>query len=111
MSKSYSFPMHANILYALDRHNNIAPGARFSLLDAAILCFVKSFHENCQPFYISNKELSSIFLADANTIQRSLDRLVAAGLITKRKEYVGKVPRRYLDYCPEAVDMLLREVY
>lgn len=100
--------MHSTIMYALNKHNNLLPDPRLTLMDGAILCLAKSFYETDQKLYMSNKELGNLFLADPGTIQRSIDRLSAAGLITKEKEYIGAKQRRYLTYKPEAVANLLR---
>ena len=103
----FNFQIHSTIMYALNNHNNLLPSPRLTLLDGAILCLAKSFYETDRKLYMSNKELSKLLLSDPCTVQRSIDRLVAAGLISKEKEYAGSKPRRYLTYKPDAVGNLL----
>lgn len=106
----FNFQMHSTIMHALNKHNNLLPSPRLTLLDATILCLAKSFYETDRKLYMSNKELSKLLLSDPGTIQRSIDRLVAAGLISKEKEYIASKQRRYLTYKPEAVANLLNLV-
>ena len=94
----YNFTLHLNIMHAINTHNNIMPGDSLTFLDGALICFVKSFQDNNQPFYISNKELANIFIANESTIQRSINKLTRIGLIQSEKLYLGKQPRRYLTY-------------
>lgn len=103
----FNFQIHSTIMYALNNHNNLLPSPRLTLLDGAILCLAKSFYETDRKLYMSNKELSKLLLSDPGTVQRSIDRLVTAGLISKEKEYAGSKPRRYLTYKPDAVANLL----
>lgn len=103
MWTSYNFSLHSDIMYAIDRHNSIMCGERLTFLDAGILCLVKSFTESNKPFYMSNQEMKKLFASDPGTIQRSIDRLISKGLITKEKEYVNMRQRRYLIYQPDAV--------
>lgn len=103
----FNFQMHSTIMHALNKHNDLLPSSRLTLVDATILCLAKSFYETDRKLYMSNKELSKLLLSDPGTIQRSIDRLVAAGLISKEKEYVASKQRRYLTYKPEAIQNLL----
>ena len=106
----YNFQIHSSIMLALNKHNDLLPNPRLTFLDGAILCLAKSFYESDRKLYMSNKELSKLFLSDPCTIQRSIDRLVTAGLLTKEKEYMASKPRRYLTYKPDAVGNLLNLV-
>ena len=106
----FNFQIHSTIMYALNNHNNLLPSPRLTFLDGAILCLAKSFYEADRKLYMSNKELSKLFLSDPCTIQRSIDRLITAGLISKEKEYIASKQRRYLTYKPEAVNNLLNLV-
>ena len=106
----FNFQIHSTIMYALTKHNDLLPNPRLTLLDGTILCLAKSFYETDRKLYMSNKELSKLLLSDPGTIQRSIDRLVTAGLISKEKEYVGSKQRRYLTYKPDAVGNLLNLV-
>lgn len=103
----FNFQIHSSIMYALNKHNDLLPNPRLTLLDGAILCLAKSFYETDRKLFMSNKELSKLLLSDPGTIQRSIDRLIQAGLISKEKEYIGSKPRRYLTYKPEAIQNLL----
>ena len=106
----FNFQMHSTIMHALNKHNDLLPSPRLTLLDATILCLTKSFYETDRKLYMSNKELSKLLLSDPCTVQRSIDRLVTAGLISKEKEYVASKQRRYLTYKPEAIQNLLNLV-
>ena len=97
-------------MYAINKHNDLLPDPRLTLLDGAILCLAKSFYEADRKLYMSNKELGKLFLSDPGTVQRSIDRLIKAGLITKEKEYIASKQRRYLTYKPDAVGNLLNLV-
>lgn len=106
MVPAYNFQMQSNILYALNKHNELIPTPHLTILDAAILSLSKSFFETGNKLFMSNKELGRLLLADPGTVQRSIDRLMAAGLLKKEKEYIGAKPRRYLLYQPDAVQRL-----
>lgn len=106
----FNFQIHSSIMHALNNHNNLLPSPRLTFLDGAILCLAKSFYEADRKLYMSNKELSKLFLSDPCTIQRSIDRLITAGLLSKEKEYIASKQRRYLTYKPEAVNNLLNLV-
>jgi predicted transcriptional regulator len=80
---------------------------RFNTLDGNILSLIKSFSKNGTKFFMSNKELADIMIADPSTIQRSVDRLVAAQLITKEIIYIAAKPQRLLTYNKDAVNKLL----
>lgn len=108
-NNSYSFLFHSDIMYAIDRHNAIMCDERLTLLDGAILCLAKSFADHGKQFYMSNQELKKLFASDPGTIQRSIDRLVRKGFLTKEKEYVGMRQRRYLIYQADAVNELIAQ--
>ena len=107
MWTNYSFLMHSDIMYAIDRHNSIMCDERLTFLDAGILCLVKSFAEQNKRFYMSNQEMKRLFASDPGTIQRSIDRLVRKGLLVKEKEYTNMRQRRYLIYQRDAVNKLI----
>lgn len=98
MPQNYTFIIHSDIMYAINKHNNIMPGERLTFLDGAILCFIKSFQDKGQKFYMSNKELSKLFISNESTIQRSINRLISMQLLSSEKIYYGQQPRRYLTY-------------
>lgn len=104
---NYNFRVYTNINRAMSNHNKIMMGPSFNTLDASILNLIKSFSDSNVKFFMSNKELSEIMVADPATVQRSVDRLFAAHLITKEIVYNGHQKRRILTYQPEAVNKLL----
>ena len=101
--KNYNYNIHVNITKAMSKYNKIMPSPRFNTLDGSILNLIRSFSESGQKFYMSNKELAEIMIADPSTIQRSVDRLIAVGLVTKEIIYIAAKPQRYLIYQKEAV--------
>lgn len=104
---NYNFQIHTNITRAMNNYNKIALGQRFNTLDAAILNLIKSFFESDTKFYISNKALGEIMVADPSTVQRSIDRLISAKLVHKEIIYINQKPQRLLTYQPEAVNELI----
>ena len=104
---TFNFQIHSNILYALNKHNEIMVGPRLTLLDASILSLAKSFYETNNKLFMSNKELGKLFLSDPGTVQRSIDRLVEYNLLKKEKEYIGHKQRRYLVYQPDAMQNII----
>lgn len=107
MAKDYSFQVHINIMRALKRSNDLLPDSNFSTLDGNILCMVRSFNESGYVFFMSDKELADINITSEKTIQRSIKRLCAAGLLTSRQDYTGGARRRYLEYSHTALQELL----
>lgn len=106
----YNFRMYTNITKAMNNYNKIMTGPRFNTLDAAILNLIKSFKDSNTSFFVSNKELGEIMVADPSTVHRSIERLVNAGLVKKENVYIGNKPQRRLTYLPEAMEQLL-ELY
>ena len=94
----YNFTLHLDIMYAINNHNNLIPGDKLTFLDGALICFIKSFQDRDQKFFVSNKELARIFIANESTIQRSINKLTKMGLLNSEKIYSGQLPRRYLTY-------------
>lgn len=103
----YNFTTHVNIMYAINTHNNLIPGDKLTFLDGSLICLVKSFQDREQKFFISNKELSKIFIANESTIQRSINKLTKIGLLHSEKIYSGQLPRRYLSYDKDKLQELL----
>ena len=103
----YNFTLHLNIMYAINMHNNLIPGEKLTFLDGALICFIKSFQDNNQKFFISNKELARIFIANESTIQRSINKLTKMGFLSSEKIYSGQLPRRYLTYNEAKLQELL----
>ena len=107
MGKSYNYSIQTDITRALNNYNRIMPGPRFNTLDGNILNLIRSFTESDTKFFMSNKELSEIMIADPSTIQRSIDRLVNAGLISKEITYANSKQHRVLAYQPQAVQNIM----
>ena len=105
--KSYNYSIKTDITRALTKYNRIMPGQRFNTLDGNILNLVRSFSESETQFFMSNKELADVMTADPSTIQRSIDRLVNAGLISKEITYSNSKQHRMLTYMPQAVQNLI----
>jgi DNA-binding MarR family transcriptional regulator len=105
--KNYNYNMRTDITRAMSKHNKIMAGPRFNSLDGNILNLIRSFSESNAKFYMSNKELAEIMIADPSTIQRSIDRLIAVGLVTKEIIYIAAKPQRLLAYQSEAIQKLL----
>lgn len=103
----YNFTLHLDIMYAINKHNNLIPGDKLTLLDGTLICFIKSFQDHNQKFFVSNKELSKIFIANESTIQRSINKLTKMGLLHSEKIYSGQLPRRYLTYDATKLQELL----
>lgn len=105
--KDYNFRVHTKINKALDTHNKTLPAIRFTTVDALILNLAKSFYDSRTSFFMSNKELGELTIADESTVQRSVNKLIKMNLITKDKRYSGQKPVRVLTYNPDAVNELL----
>lgn len=106
-NKKYNFNVDPNITSAMSKYNKIMHGPRFNTLDGIILNLVISFSRTNTKFYMSNKQLSEIMIADPSTVQRSIDRLIAVGLLKKEIIYIGAKPQRILTYQEEAVQQVL----
>lgn len=96
--KSYNFNVRTDITKSMNAYNKTQSEIRFNTLDAVLLNLIRSFSESDTEFYMSNKELSQILIADPSTVQRSVDRLAQTKLITKKIVYVNNRPKRILSY-------------
>ena len=105
---NYTFLIHSDIMHAINKHNNIMPGERLTFLDGALLCFIKSFQDKGQKFYMSNKELSKLFISNESTIQRSINRMISMQLLSSEKVYFGQTPRRYLTYNAWTIEEMIK---
>ena len=103
----YNFTLYIDIMYAINTYNNLIPGDKLTFLDGALICFIRSFQDHNQKFFVSNKELSRIFVANESTIQRSINRLTKLGFIHSEKSYINQIPRRYLTYSEAKLQELL----
>lgn len=105
--KTYNFSISTDITAAMSKYNKTMPGSRFNTIDGNILNLVRSFARTGTKFYMSNKELAEIMIADPSTVQRSIDRLIAVGLLSKEIAYIGSKSYRFLTYQEKAVKELL----
>ena len=104
---TYNYNIATDITAAMSKYNRIMPGSRFNTIDGNILNLVRSFARTNTKFYMSNKQLAEIMIADPSTIQRSIDRLIAAKLLSKEIIYINAKPQRLLIYQQAAVQQLL----
>ena len=102
--KHYYYNVQTNITRAMNKYNKIMPGDRFTTLDGNILNLIRTFTETGSQFYMSNKELSEVMIANPSTIQHSIDRLIAVGLVKKEIKHQGPTPQRHLTYQKDAVE-------
>lgn len=109
--KGYNFNVQTDITRAMSLYNKQHKEVRFNTLDGMILNLLKSFSESKTKFFMSNKELGQIMIADPGTVQRSVDRLVNLGLIKKEINYIGKRPQRTLTYNSEVFSELFSELH
>lgn len=109
--KSYNFNVRTDITRSMNAYNKTQSEIRFNTLDAVLLNLIRSFSESNTEFYMSNKELAQILIADPSTVQRSIDRLVQTELITKKIVYVDNRPKRVLIYNVKVVGELFGELH
>ena len=105
--KSYNFNVRTDITRAMSHYNKTQSKIRFTTLDATLLNLVRSFSESKTEFYMSNKELSQILIADPSTVQRSVDKLVDLEFIIKKITYVNNRPKRILIYQEDNINEVL----
>jgi DNA-binding MarR family transcriptional regulator len=108
--KNYNYNINTTITRAMSKYNKIMTGPRLTTLDGNILNLIRSFSETKTKFFISNKELGEIMIADPSTVQRSIDRLIAVGLVQKEIIYVGSKPQRILTYQKDMVQKKLLDI-
>lgn len=108
--KNYNFNIRTDINRAMSIYNKTQSKIRFTTLDATLLNLIRSFSETKTEFYMSNKELGQILIADPSTIQRSIDKLVDSALIKKQVVYVNNRPKRVLSYQTDKIGELLGEL-
>lgn len=106
--KSYNFNVRTDITKAMSNYNKTQSKVRFTTLDATLLNLIRSFYDSKTEFYMSNKELGQILIADPSTVQRSVDKLVDAKLIIKKVIYVDNRPKRILAYQKDSIKDVLK---
>lgn len=109
MKQNYSYRNYPYIGKAMKDHNNITTGTKFTLMDFNILCFVKSFHDAGQKFYINNEQLANSLVSCEKTVRTSINRLCKFGFITKEYIHNSKFNGRYLTYNDQAVNKFIEE--
>ena len=106
--KNYNFNIRTDINRAMSIYNKTQSKIRFTTLDATLLNLLRSFSETKTEFYMSNKELGQILIADPSTVQRSIDKLVDIKLVIKKVIYEDNRPKRILAYQKKNVEEVLR---
>lgn len=94
------FEVSTELMQAINTHNQ----NKLILIDGILLCLIKQ-HNN--GIYLSNKELSTLLICNPSTIQRSIDKLVEADLVTKEISYVHSAPRRHLTINTEIINRFI----
>ena len=107
--KNYNYTIYTEITRAFSKYNRLVADhkTRLTILDANILSLLKSFARAKAQFYMSNKELGEIMISDPTTIQRSINRLIAVGLVKKETMYMGQKPQRILTYQEQAIKNII----
>ena len=110
MGKNYNYQNHSQIGQAMQTHNSIMPGPKFTLLDYNLLCLVKSFNETGNCFYMSNDQLANELFSCEKTIRSSVKRLCEHKLL--KKEYIenNRLKGRYLIYQEDNVQRFISEM-
>lgn len=110
MGKAYNYQNHSYISEAMQIHNAIMLGPKFTLMDYNILCLVKSFNETGSCFYMSNEQLAKELFSCEKTVRSSIKRLCEYNLL--KKEYVenNRLKGRYLTYQEEHVNKFVSDM-
>lgn len=109
MKQNYSYRNYPYIGKAMKAHNNITTGTKFTLMDFNILCFVKSFHDAGQKFYINNEQLANSLVSCEKTVRNSINRLCKFGFLEKKQMNNSTFHGRYLIYNDQAVNKFIEE--
>ena len=92
-------PFDEEILDAIIKHNLNKPSSeKFTLVDVRVISLIHSYCYASMPFYASNQYLAERCLTTPATIQKSINRLLAHGLITKQVSCVDGHKQRILIY-------------
>lgn len=97
----YSY-FNEDLLDAMAAHKN-----EFTLIDARILSLVYSYSYSGQPFFASNNYLAQKCFTTPATIQKSINKLLAHNLISKKVACVNKRKQRLLTYNTEAAEQFM----
>ena len=77
---------------------------KFTLIDAHILSLIHSYAYNDKPFFASNRYLADKCLTTQPTVQKSINKLIAHGLVTKHITCIKGQKQRILTYNETAVN-------
>lgn len=92
-------PFDEELTEAMIRFNeNKPPTEKFTLIDARIISLVHSYTYSEKTFFASNQYLAEKCFTTAATIQKSINKLCAHGLINKEVFCVNGRKQRTLTY-------------
>jgi hypothetical protein len=92
-------PFDEEIVEAMALFNeNKPPTEKFTLVDARIISLVHSYTYADKTFFASNQYLAEKCFTTAATIQKSINRLCAYGLIEKKVFCINGKKQRTLSY-------------
>ncbi len=93
------------ILDAMAVYNTNKPTKeQFALIDARVISLVHSYAYADKQFFASNAYLAEKCLATQSTIQKSINRLVAHGFITKDVHCIDGYKKRIIIYNDDMVE-------
>lgn len=84
---------------------------KFTLIDARIANLVRSYSRTGQTFFASNKYLAEKCFTTPATIQKSINKLLAYNLITKKVACPNKLKQRMLTFNEEAANKFKQEAF
>lgn len=94
-----------SILDAMQVYNAAHKDAeQFTFVDARIMSLVHFYHNNSKQFLVSNDYLAAKCMVTRATVQKSINKLIAYGFITKNVRYISGCKRRTLTYQEDAVE-------
>lgn len=107
MNKYKHSPFDEEILDAMIYYNanNVESSEKFNLIDARILSLIHSYAFNDKPFFASNQYLADkCLVGSTTTIQKSINKLLANNLISKKVVCINGHKQRILIYNETAVN-------
>ena len=92
-------PFDEEIVDAMFIYNiNHEAAEKFNLIDARIISMVHSYNYSGQTFFASNQYLADRCFTTAATVQKSINKLLAHNLLTKKVCCVNGKKKRILNY-------------
>ena len=92
-------PFDEELFDAMMYYNANNPNAeKFNLIDSRIISLVHSYNYSGKTFFASNQYLADKCLTTPPTIQKSINRLLLHGLITKQVSCLNGRKQRILTY-------------